>query len=121
MHALRLVNTSQVFNRRRSKRCPLDRRTTGHLRLGEQLHGCVIEDISLGGARLSFDGPMPEGEELVLEHSVAGCFPGKFVWTRDGVGGFQFDRSDRPIVRELQCIALMVSSDDTQSARRAVA
>ena len=120
MHALRLVSTSRVFNRRRAKRCPLDRRTTGQVRDGDRLHACVIEDISVGGARLCFEGAVPDGDGLVLEHAVAGSFPGRMVWTGQGVGGFQFDRAEQPLERELQCVALMVASDDTQDARQPV-
>ena len=120
MHALRLVETARPANRRRSRRCALDRRTTGRVRQGDRLHDCVIEDVSLGGARLRFDGPPPDGGDLVLEHAVAGRFPGRLVWQADGVGGFQFDRAERALERELQCVALMVSSDDTQAVRRPV-
>ncbi len=120
MHALRLVNTSQVFNRRKSKRCPLDRKTTAQVRAGGGLYGCNIEDISLGGARLKFEDSVPEGLEMVLEHAVAGRFAGKIVWTKGNVGGFQFDRPEQPLERELQCVALMVGSDDTQPLRRPV-
>ena len=120
MHALRLVSSSQVFNRRRSKRCVLDRRTSGHVRSGEARHACVIEDISLGGARLRFEGDVPEGEGLTLEHAVAGSFHGSIVWRRDSVCGFRFDPAEHPLQRELQCVALMVGSDDTQMARRPV-
>lgn len=120
MHALRLVTTSQVFNRRRSKRCVLDRRTTGRVRDGDRLYDCVIEDVSLGGARLNFDDAAPEGGDLVLEHPVAGSFAGRIVWMKNGVGGFQFDPCETSLERELQCVALMVSSDDTQSVRQPV-
>ena len=120
MHALRLVNTSQVFNRRRSKRCPLDRRTTAQLRIADRLHSCVIEDISLGGARLLFEDAVPEGQEMVLEHAIAGCFPGTIVWMKGCVAGYRFDRPENSLERELQCVALMVGSDDTQPIRRPV-
>ncbi len=120
MHALRLVTTSQVPNRRRSKRCVLDQRTTGLVRVGDQTESCIIEDISLGGARLSFDRAPPDGEALILEHIVAGCFPGRIVWTRGNMAGYQFDQPDRPLERELQCVALMIGGDDTQSVRRPV-
>lgn len=120
MHALRLVTTSQVFNRRRSKRCVLDRRTTGQVIQGDRAYPCVIEDVSLGGARLGFDDAVPDGGELVLEHAVAGSFAGRIVWTKDGVAGFQFAPCEDSLGRELQCIALMVGSDDTQSVRQPV-
>lgn len=120
MQALRLVSTSQVFNRRRSKRCALEHRTSGFVRFGDQTCRCIIEDISLGGARLRFDDAPPDGEALILEHMVAGCFPGKIVWTEGTVAGFQFDQPERPLNRELQCVALMVGGDDTQSVRRPV-
>ena len=120
MHALRLVNTSQVFNRRRSKRCVLDRRTTGQVIQGDRAYLCVIEDVSLGGVRLSFDDAVPDGGELVLEHAVAGSFVGRIVWTKDAAAGFEFAPCDDSLGRELQCIALMVGSDDTQSVRQPV-
>ena len=120
MHALRLVNTCQVFNRRRSKRCVLDRRTTGHVIQGDHIYPCVIEDVSLGGVRLSFDDAVPNGGELVLEHAVAGSFAGRIVWTKHSVAGFQFDPCEDSLGRELQCVALMVGSDDTQSVRQPV-
>lgn len=120
MHALRLVSTSQVFNRRRSKRCTLDRRTSGFLLAGGEQHHCVIEDISLGGAKLRFEDAVPEGIGLVLEHAVAGSFHGSIVWQQDTVCGFRFDPAEHPLQRELQCVALMVGSDDTQMARQPV-
>lgn len=120
MHALRLVTTSQRVNRRRSKRCVLEQRTSGIVRFGDRLEDCIIEDISLGGARLRFDRLPPVGETMVLEHLVAGCFPGRIVWTKSDAAGFQFDRPERPLERELQCVALMIGSDETQSVRRPV-
>lgn len=120
MHALRLVSTSQVFNRRRSKRCLLDRRTSGHVRSGEEQYACVIEDISLGGARLRFEDGVPDGDGLTLEHQVAGSFDGSIAWKDGAVCGFRFDPAEHPLQRELQCVALMVGSDDTQQARRPV-
>ncbi len=120
MHALRLVSTSRVFNRRRAKRCMLDRRTTGYVREGDRLYGCVIEDISLGGARLHFEDAAPQGDALVLEHAVAGEFPGHIVWRDGAIAGFQFAPCEDSLGRELQCVALMVSSDDTQSVRQPV-
>lgn len=120
MHALRLVSSSQVFNRRRSKRCVLERRTSGHVQSGETRHACVIEDISLGGARLRFEESVPEGESLTLEHAVAGSFHGTIVWSQGDVCGFRFDPAEHPLQRELQCVALMVGSDDTQMARQPV-
>ena len=120
MHALRLVSTSQVFNRRRSKRCALDRRTSGFVQAGGGRHPCVIEDISLGGARLRFEDGVPEGDGLILEHAVAGSFHGSIVWRQDDVCGFRFDRAEHPLQRELQCVALMVGSDDTQMVRQPV-
>ncbi len=120
MHALRLVSSSQVFNRRRSKRCVLERRTSAYVQAGEERFDCVIEDISLGGARLRFDGDAPAGGGLTLEHAVAGSFHGSVAWRRDGVCGFRFDPAEHPLQRELQCVALMVGSDDTQMVRQPV-
>ena len=120
MHALRLVSTSQVFNRRRSKRCALDRRTSGHVEAGGHRYACVIEDISLGGARLRFEDDIPDSDDLTLEHAVAGSFAGSIVWNDGAVCGFRFDAAEHPLQRELQCVALMVGSDDTQQARQPV-
>ncbi len=120
MHALRLVSTSQVFNRRRSKRCALDRRTSGHVEGDGRRFACVIEDISLGGARLRFEDEIPGCEDLTLEHAVAGSFPGSIVWKDGAICGFRFDAAEHPLQRELQCVALMVGSDDTQQARQPV-
>ncbi len=120
MHALRLVTSSNVFNRRRSKRCVLERRTSGFVRSGDEQSSCVIEDISLGGARLRFEGRVPEGDGLILEHAVAGSFRGSIVWRRETVCGFRFLPAEHPLQREMQCVALMVGSDDTQMARQPV-
>ena len=120
MHALRLVSTSQVFNRRRSKRCALDRRTSGHVEADGRQYACVIEDISLGGARLRFEEGVPQGDGLTLEHAVAGSFRGSIVWNDAAVCGFRFEAAEHPLQRDLQCVALMVGSDDTQQARQPV-
>ena len=118
MHALRLVSTSRVFNRRRAKRCPLDRRTSAVMIVGENRHPCTIENISLGGMGLSFPADPPAtAEDAVIEHAVAGRFPGRCVWTKGSTAGFRFDRPDNAIERELQCIAIMLADDDTQAVR----
>ena len=121
MHALRLVSSSQVFNRRRSKRCVLERRTSGHVLCGGSRFECVIEDISLGGARLRFVEDVPDGAMMTLEHAVAGSFAGTIVWSDGPVCGFEFAPAENELQHELQCVALMVASDDTQTARRPVA
>ncbi|NNG03314.1 MAG: PilZ domain-containing protein [Inquilinus sp.] len=121
MHALRLVDTSRVFNRRRAKRCVLDRRTSAVLIVGGERHPCTIEDISLGGMGLCFPAEAPAtAEDAVVEHAVAGRFPGRCVWTKGTAAGFRFDRPDNALERELQCIAIMLADDGTQAVRQPV-
>ncbi len=112
MHPIKLANTSRVFNRRRSKRCILDRRTSADVRANDRRYECLIEDISLGGARLRFDGIPPADRELVLEHAGTGELCCERVWRIDGAIGVRFEKADRQLDRELQCVAIMVSPDD---------
>lgn len=78
---------------------------------------CVVEDLSFGGIRLRFDGDIPAVEELRLEHPTAGTFVGRCAWSGNRVVGVQFDEQEREIERALQCVALMVTSDDSLQRR----
>lgn len=118
MHALRLVTTSRVFNRRRAKRCPIDRRTSAVLVVGDRRYPCTIENISVGGMGLRFAADVPRtAEQATVEHAVAGDFPGRCVWVKRKAVGFRFDRPENALERELQCIAIMLADDDTQGVR----
>lgn len=94
--------------RRQSERYSPSDPMTVTLNVGERRFACTIEDVSMDGVRLRFDGEGPSQDELKLVHKVAGEIGGQRVWQEDGAIGISMQGEDRKVTRLLQCLALML-------------
>lgn len=112
---------AEQSERRNHERHPFDEITSLTVVTEGGAYPCVVENLSFGGIKLCFEGPVPEVDELNLEHPRAGTFVGRCVWQRGSHMGVQFDLPDRDIERALQCVALMVTPDRTLPGKRPAA
>ena len=71
--------------RRQHGRMPVGKQLPMTATAGGKIFTCYIDDISLGGLKLRFEGPVPEGKVIALDHPVAGTLCGRCAW-RDGSG-----------------------------------
>lgn len=56
---------------------------------GQRFEGMIVE-LSAGGARLKFAGPVADGEELTLVLKQLEALDAKVIWQRKGETGLQF-------------------------------
>ena len=74
----------------------------GKLALSEGNFDCVVEDLSLGGARISCNRKMEPGREVWLKFDRFKVF-GTLTWCHDGQYGIEFEeRIPKSIVLEMQ-------------------
>ena len=65
---------------------------------------CVLEDVSLGGARLKLDRPAPRTLEVRIEHPAAGCVYGARTWAGAARMGIRFDLSPQALDLITHCL-----------------
>ena len=82
------------FERRRSLRFVLPRQEDITLTVGGRIFHGKLEDVSIGGAKLLLQDPIPLPTEVSLEHSVAGRIEGHCMWHDGSAIGISFDLSD---------------------------
>ena len=66
---------------------------------------CTIEDISLGGARLRMDGPLPGNLEIRIEHPRMGHAYARRCWKAKDQLGVAFDHSEPSLAFIAGCVA----------------
>lgn len=75
---------------------------------GGKVYTCFIEDISPHGVRLSFDGDMPDGNVIALDHPVAGTLCGVCTWRDEANMGIELQFPNGELERILRCICLVL-------------
>ena len=90
-------NAVLASERRRWERHALDQQTTLTAKFGGHIYRCMIEDLSLGGARLRFLGETPKETDVMLEHPLAGTIEGECVWLSESVVGVRFKTETRSL------------------------
>ncbi|MHA1601259.1 MAG: PilZ domain-containing protein [Alphaproteobacteria bacterium] len=75
---------------------------------GGKVYTCFIEDISPHGLRLSFEGAMPEGNVIALDHPIAGTLCGVCAWRDEANMGIDLQFPDGELERILRCICLVL-------------
>lgn len=68
---------------------------------GQKIKGTLI-DFSAGGARLSFDEPITEGDELKLVIKELGELDAKVVWRSNGEAGLKFVLAPEEVAGRVQ-------------------
>ena len=66
---------------------------------------CAIEDISLGGARLRMESPVPGGKEIRIEHPRLGYAYARRCWKAKDHFGVTFDHSEPSLAFIAGCMA----------------
>ena len=100
-------------NRRRSERFALNRTTTISVSTPDGDYRCSLHDISYGGLRVSFDGRIPGGDQMVMEHGFIGALQGKLAWQEGQAMGIELQVAESELQHALQCVGLLLSPDDT--------
>jgi hypothetical protein len=107
---MRAVKSSGA-ERRASQRVALERPEALTVRVGGALYKARIEDLSLDGARLSFEADVPPAAALELQHRLAGGMLGECVWRGPRSMGVRFRRAS-DLAHALQCVVLLTASED---------
>jgi hypothetical protein len=92
-------------NRRQWPRYAFPERENFSLTADGRTVTCVIEDISLGGARLRMEGPVPGNLELRIEHPRLGHAFARRCWKAKHHLGVIFDHSEPSLAFIADCIA----------------
>ena len=106
------LKVNELVDRRNWVRFDLDQHVSLTARAGQVDYDCRLEDISLGGARIRLDGRLPQGAEILLQHRSAGEMKGTCVWQSKGALGVAFSPPARELEHLLQCISLILNTDD---------
>lgn len=108
---LRTEEKAGRVERRHWERYPPDGRTSVTLAAGGRVFGCELLDLSLGGARLRVPEMLPDDDDLVLQHRVAGLFPAAPAWRRGNELGLEFRTNVQEREHALQCAAVLLYAD----------
>lgn len=101
--------------RRRWRRHAIDYPAELTVTANSDARTCAIEDFSLGGVRLRYEGdPLPSGE-VTLSHPTAGSFYGRLAWQSAKSIGVQFQLPEREIGHVLQCISVVLGDQEDES------
>ncbi len=92
-------------NRRQWPRYAFPERESFTLAADGHTATCAIEDISLGGARLRMEGPVPGNPELRIEHPRLGHAFARRCWKAKHHLGVIFDHSEPSLAFIADCIA----------------
>jgi hypothetical protein len=69
---------------------------------------CTVADVSLGGAKLIFDGAAPEAATIELSHPDAESVTCVQVWHNDREVGIEFDFSEDSLGLISVCLRNMI-------------
>jgi hypothetical protein len=81
-----------------------------------QVLPCTVTDISLGGARLAFDGKVPAGQTIELSHPDSRTVSCDCVWQDDREVGVEFDFSEDSLGLISICIRNMIDLEQHSDA-----
>lgn len=108
MPATQASQAPQSTERRRTKRFEIPERPPITATAGGRIYTCYIEDISADGLRLRFQGPMPRGPVIALDHPVAGTLCGSCTWREGDAIGVQLQLPRSELERILRCICMVL-------------
>ncbi len=92
-------------NRRQWPRYAFPEQESFTLTADGRISTCAIEDISLGGARLRMEGPVPGDLELRIEHPRLGHAFARPCWQAERHLGVIFDHSEPSLAFIADCVA----------------
>lgn len=77
---------------------------------GRRSFDCRIENLSLSGLQLDFDGEPPALGEIVLTHETAGSLSGQAVWRDKTRIGIRLCEPKSELERALQCLNMITGA-----------
>lgn len=102
--------TKKRTERRASERVVLSRPEAMTVKVGGVAYQARIEDLSLDGARLSFDVDLPPNAAVELQHRFAGDMRGECIWRGPRSMGVRFRRAS-DLAHALQCVILLTAAE----------
>ena len=94
--------------RRKSKRYLVEDQAPITATSGGRLYTCRIVDVSMDGVRLRFEGRIPQGNVIAIEHPPAGMLCGMFAWRDTETMGVELQLPKRELERLLKCICIVL-------------
>ena len=94
--------------RRRHTRIAVTKQLPLTATAGGKIFTCFIEDISLAGLKLRFEGAVPQGKVIALDHPVAGTLCGRCAWRDGNFMGIELQVPSSDLERVLRCICLVL-------------
>ncbi len=98
-------DAAESKNRRQWPRYAFPERESFTLTADGRTVTCAVEDISLGGARLRMEGPVPGNLELRIEHPRLGHAFARRCWKAKHHLGVIFDHSEPSLAFIADCVA----------------
>ena len=99
-----VIRTKDGFERRQWLRFALPKMETLTLEARGQRYRCHVLDISLGGARVLFEGAAPPPADVKISHREAGTFDGRCMWLDGEEMGLEFDQTEPSLLLTSQCL-----------------
>lgn len=100
----RAVKSYEGINRRRWSRYAVDGDIPATLMVGGRRLDCVVEDVSLGGAKLRVAGKVPSGAIVQLRREPSDALAGRCVWAGGKSIGVYFGMCERSVEFALSCL-----------------
>ena len=97
-----------VEERRKEKRYKVKDQQPLTATSGGRIYTCYIEEISLSGVRLRFEGSMPSGNAIALDHPTAGTLCGICTWRDTHTMGVELQFPHGDLERILRCVCLIL-------------
>jgi len=107
---------SNAQNRREWPRYPAERAFALAATIDGRLLSCQVADISLGGAKLVFDEPLPAGTAIVLNHPEGQSVTCARIWQDAREVGVEFDFSEDSLGLISVCIRNMIDLEPPTGA-----
>ncbi len=99
-----VIRTKDGFERRQWLRFALPKMESLTLEAQGRHYRCHVLDISLGGARVVFEGATPPPTQLKISHVDIGSFDGRCMWLDGEEMGLEFDQTEPSLLLTSQCL-----------------
>ena len=102
------LETVDGIDRRGRQRYPVTSPVTLTITADGQAYSCIVEDISLGGAKVRFYGSAALAADVQIAHPRTGKFNGECKWISGSTSGIAFHCDDAAVRLCVHCFKQMV-------------
>jgi len=99
-----IPSVDEGFERRHWMRFSLPAGIRISLMAQDKRYQAVVTEVSLGGARIHFEGGMPPPASYTLEHDASGEFRSECKWCTEGEMGLEFDQTEPSLLLVSHCL-----------------